>query len=756
MVAFLRVCRLLLPVVGLLLLPGNPAHAQSPELLQMMGEIKAEIKGGARGMARGPQCTPQMFDMASQGIQANEFTQLMNRVVVGPLEVGAKIAAGALGVPGGLVSTYSLVRCYMQEADWQGLKRCATGEAIGYAIGKGLDKAGIDGLENALAGAGWDQAFGALRDAVESYQSASETINWTAGGTCNISVTANWNKRRAPGAEGGFITGQINATECACRAPSDLEFGYLHFRVPVRYARAGADQPGWDADTSGETRVRVKCCNMGGEGPVTHYRLDGGFSGFVRDPVDPPAQPPETPKPPPPPPVPAEPLWSEANPCPECMPFLELAEKHRLGALDFEAEMRQVQERQRVNRERQRATQQRIDQVNKELGGREGEGGSATDPDSGLTTESMTQKDGSVRVTVRDRSGKLLSEHTRQRRDLAKLRQQLESEQAELARLKAEEGKLAGELDYASKGRDTQRKLEADARAALRECVEEKCRKRAAAQPPQAACAFPAAQAVTIGPREKFGYGENQKSAEVGRAAMGLIGGFLGGRGGGSAVSPPAAAAPRLAHDPVRDKQAFTDAATGTVIKVGGQYRPDGKLVVSVDVDSAKDKGVVHQAAMERMQPLADGSCGRQIAEPVEWLHYAIWEDWWAKIRIQRYESVDGGPWRRTHDSGWKDWGSGTRLLGGGTLSADQIPGTAWGSMGADRAFGGPRAAGAVFDPGKPRMVGQPAANERLVVHVTQPGKDPVTTVPFSLYPTYGADGRVKYTDQAPAAAAAR
>ena len=159
---------------------------------------------------------------------------------------------------------------------------------------------------------------------------------------------------------------------------------------------------------------------------------------------------------------------------------------------------------------------------------------------------------------------------------------------------------------------------------------------------------------------------------------------------------------------------------------------------------------------MERMQQLPDGSCGRQVAEPIEWLHYSIWEDWWAKIRIQRYQSVDGGPWRRTHDSGWQDWGSGTRLLGSGTLSADQIPGTAWGSMGADRAFGGPRAAGAVFDPGKPQIVGQPASNERLVVHVTQPGKDPVTTVPFTLYPTYGADGGVKYTDKAPGAATAR
>jgi hypothetical protein len=37
-----------------------------------------------------------------------------------------------------------------------------------------------------------------------------------------------------------------------------------------------------------------------------------------------------------------------------------------------------------------------------------------------------------------------------------------------------------------------------------------------------------------------------------------------------------------------------------------------------------------------------------------------------------------------------------------------------------------------------------------LVVHVSQPGKDPVTTIPFTLYPTYGIDGKVNYTDQAP------
>jgi len=47
-------------------------------------------------------------------------------------------------------------------------------------------------------------------------------------------------------------------------------------------------------------------------------------------------------------------------------------------------------------------------------------------------------------------------------------------------------------------------------------------------------------------------------------------------------------------------------------------------------------------------------------------------------------------------------------------------------------------------------MVVDMPAPERLVIHITQPGKDPVSTVPFALYPTYGATGNVKYTDKQP------
>src|SRR5690606_17743759 len=78
------------------------------------------------------------------------------------------------------------------------------------------------------------------------------------------------------------------------------------------------------------------------------------------------------------------------------------------------------------------------------------------------------------------------------------------------------------------------------------------------------------------------------------------------------------------------------------------------------------------------------------------------------------------------------------------------IPNTGWGSMGADRAMGGPRAAGALFDPGKPGVYDKPVP-ERIVVHVSKPESDPVTTLPFAFYPLYWSDGTVALSDAAPA-----
>ena len=74
------------------------------------------------------------------------------------------------------------------------------------AGGEALDRfGGVEGLSNALAGAAWDKAYAAMRSAIEDYEGKPETVDWTAGGACEISVLAHWNKHGRPGAEGGMF-----------------------------------------------------------------------------------------------------------------------------------------------------------------------------------------------------------------------------------------------------------------------------------------------------------------------------------------------------------------------------------------------------------------------------------------------------------------------------------------------------------------------------------------------------------------------
>lgn len=270
-------------------------------------------------------------------------------------------------------------------------------------------------------------------------------------------------------------------------------------------------------------------------------------------------------------------------------------------------------------------------------------------------------------------------------------------------------------------------------------------------------CYFPPVQPATIGPKETFGNSAEKKALEAGKAVMGLFGGLLGGGGGdGDGGGSPFGmmpgggdSGPDLVDNPIKDamqRYALPDAQTA--IKAAARYRDDGKLLVSVEVDESPDDGVVHQVELQRLTPNDDGSCTLQVMRPGQWLHYGIYEKWWTKLRIQTFVN-DGSGWKKTSDTGWMDWESGTNVLETGRIPASEIPNTAWGSMGADRAMGGPRAAGALFDPGKPALYEKPAP-ERIVVHVTKPESDPVTTVPFALYPVYGADGTVALTDRAP------
>ncbi|MBL8450685.1 MAG: hypothetical protein JNM32_12305 [Dechloromonas sp.] len=498
---------------------------------------------------------------------------------------------------------------------------------------------------------------------------------------------------------------------------------------------------------------------QGVDGRLTHAMSQTAAACCRRPAADPPPPPPPPPQPPDPPPVQPPPGDGPAPageaPCPECDPIAAQIAAAEQSLADAEARVAALRQAAEDNRRKRAAEEARLKDLQREQDKGEWTA-SGSDPETGISKDyDATRGDGQVHVTVRNAKGEVIDSYSYPRsRNASEIRSRIEAAQKTLADLRAEGARLDEQLGNALK---EQRRLSAELRrlrAELEACLK-RCRGGGkdgggTGALPGGGCSFPPAKPAILGPRDQFGYGGEQKAAEVGKAALGLLGGLLGGRGGGRGGGPLGGGSddgkPPLADDPVRDKRLFTDADTGTAIKVGGLTRPDGKLLVSIDVNKAEDKGVVHYATLERLEPQADGSCRLRVAEPVEWQHYEIWEDWWAKIRIRRYESVNGGPWRQTHDTGWVDWGSGSRLLESGLLAPDQIPRTAWGSMGADRAFGGPRSAGAVFDLGRIAEV-TPGTAERLVVHVTRPGQDPVSTVPFVLYPVKGDGGRVGYRD---------
>jgi hypothetical protein len=107
----------------------------SPEYFQLLNDLNGTLKNFGPGMTRGPACAPEMVDAAKQAMQGGLFGALGKQIVVKSLETGGKLAAGALGVPGGVITTYSLVRCAMEAGSPEEFARCAVGEAVRAAGG---------------------------------------------------------------------------------------------------------------------------------------------------------------------------------------------------------------------------------------------------------------------------------------------------------------------------------------------------------------------------------------------------------------------------------------------------------------------------------------------------------------------------------------------------------------------------------------------------------------------------------------------
>lgn len=592
------------------------------------------------------------------------------------------------------------------------------------------------------------------------------------GNQCAVTFSVMWMKSAKGRGTGnaGMARVTINMT-CPCKAgPGALKRGSLTFAVPVNTTKAPGGAISYSIGPATNFVVEAECCN-GRQEPKSYVDINGALVGAIlppvvtkpptgaqppRTPTQPYTSPPQTPPPKPPaPPVKAAPVYSAENPCPECENWRTHYLKARAAAEAAGKTIDEVARQIWDNLGRQEQAKLRIEQLTRELGRREGTGGQARDPDTGHTIDSWQQADGSVKITERDAQGNVIREETRQPRSSQKIREDIAKEQARLKELEAQHAQLQKELDYATKLKAKHEKHAAALLDGLLQCIEEKCKPIAQVTP--ISCVFPSSQAITLGPKEKFGPESAVSSMATGLMSSAL-GGLLGGGGGGGGGSGP-----DLKTDPVKDKQTFTDPVTGTKVEVGSIIR-DGRLLTSVNVADAKEgEPVVHQIYRQQLVPQvppakdAPAAAGHKpckvvAQEPIGWEPYGIYEAWWSKLRIQVWTSSDGGPWVKTRDTGWMDWGSGVNQVGGDVMTAEDIPKTAWGSMGASRPVGAPRSAGAVFE-WKGRYeapyLDKPAP-ERMVLHLAQPWKDPVTTSTIDLYPTYSRGGTVQYTDKMP------
>lgn len=105
----------------------------------------------------------------------------------------------------------------------------------------------------------------------------------------------------------------------------------------------------------------------------------------------------------------------------------------------------------------------------------EGQGGSAYDPATGMTTTAVTQADGSVLITVTDKQGREIERRTRDRRDSAQVRGKITQEGAALDALQRAAEQLQKDLAYQRAFAAKQRKLADDALRALKHCLVEQC-----------------------------------------------------------------------------------------------------------------------------------------------------------------------------------------------------------------------------------------------------------------------------------------
>lgn len=252
---------------------------------------------------------------------------------------------------------------------------------------------------------------------------------------------------------------------------------------------------------------------------------------------------------------------------------------------------------------------------------------------------------------------------------------------------------------------------------------------------PISTCPEPAAnEAITVGPNNEIGskanFKEKTKNKVAGaatKAITGLLG--IGGGGGNSKYDGPI-----TERDPIKKKHKLKskDKDVKRELLTGGSFTPEG-LLISNDIKKAPGNGTFQTIYLENPR-------GWRIM-PIGIYLYEIWRDWKLSVSWTKDTYVNGEHVKH-EEGGWNENWSELLASGEETIYGEVADeGALWEQLGFNTAVSGARSIGTVFPVTEEMLAAEPM---NLVVHVTDPKKDPVVTYPYVFAMTPGDDGKIQ------------
>lgn len=252
---------------------------------------------------------------------------------------------------------------------------------------------------------------------------------------------------------------------------------------------------------------------------------------------------------------------------------------------------------------------------------------------------------------------------------------------------------------------------------------------------PISTCPEPAAnEAITVGPNNEIGskanFKEKTKNKVAGaatKAITGLLG--IGGGGGNSKYDGPI-----TERDPIKKKYKLKSKNKDVKreLLTGGNFTPEG-LLISNDIKKAPGNGTFQTIYLENPR-------GWRIM-PIGIYLYEIWRDWKLSVSWTKDTYVNGEHVKH-EEGGWTENWSELLASGEETIYGEVADkGALWEQLGFNTAVSGARSIGTVFPVTEEMLAAEPM---NLVVHVTDPKKDPVVTYPYVFAITPGDDGKIQ------------